>query len=248
MKDQERIITGGLVGLMLLLWLGFLVHRSPGFPGSLGGSVIGGVAALLMLGPLLYLIIKRIPFLRRTVTHLVPMRTLLAWHIYAGILGPILGLIHSGHRFESPLGMALTGFMLVVVMSGFIGRYILGQVAKDIGEKSGMLKELRAEYERAAMALHANPDGAVAAASRFTFIAWLYAPDWMVRIRDARIAHAVRVSESISDLEFAIRSDQLLREVFRRWLMVHIVISLLLYALLAAHIGAATYFGLRWLR
>jgi hypothetical protein len=58
----------------------------------------------------------------------------------------------------------------------------------------------------------------------------------------------VRVSESISDLEFAIRSDQLLREVFRRWLMVHIVISLLLYALLAAHIGAATYFGLRWLR
>jgi hypothetical protein len=28
-------------------------------------------------------------------------------HIYAGVLGPILGVLHSGHRFESPLGIAL---------------------------------------------------------------------------------------------------------------------------------------------
>ena len=40
MKERERIIVTGLVTLMFILWLGFLVHRSPRFAGSLWGGVL----------------------------------------------------------------------------------------------------------------------------------------------------------------------------------------------------------------
>ena len=41
-------------------------------------------------------------------------------------------------------------------------------------------------------------------------------------------------------------------ELFKRWfgrsLKVHIILSVILYALLTLHIGSGIYFGLRWLR
>ena len=54
MKERERVVASGLVILMLLLWLGFIVHLSPRFPGSLWGGVLGVSGALLMLWPLAY--------------------------------------------------------------------------------------------------------------------------------------------------------------------------------------------------
>src|SRR5215217_7585105 len=99
MQERSRIIVGGLVLFLAIFLLGFVVHISPRFPGSLTGSLIGITGALLMLVPLLYLIVKRVPFLKARVTRIVSLRTLLAIHIYAGVLGPILGAIHSAHKF-----------------------------------------------------------------------------------------------------------------------------------------------------
>ena len=43
-----------------------------------------------------------------------------------------------------------------------------------------------------------------------------------------------------------------MHEFFKRWfgrsLYLHIVLSVILYMLLALHIGSGIYFGLRWLR
>ena len=41
MKERERLVIGGLCGLMLVLWLGFLVHRSSRFAGSAWGGLLG---------------------------------------------------------------------------------------------------------------------------------------------------------------------------------------------------------------
>ena len=77
MKERERIVVIGLIVLMLILWLGFLVHRSPRFPGSAWGGTLGVAGALLMLWPLGYSVVKRVPALKAAVTLRVPMRTLL---------------------------------------------------------------------------------------------------------------------------------------------------------------------------
>ena len=111
-----------------------------------------------MLVPLAYLIVKRVGPLKRAVTRRVSLRTLLAWHIYAGILGPILGLLHTGHKFVSPLGIALTAMMIVVVLSGFIGRYLLGRTGQTIREKREMLTDLELAYRQTAGELAAHPE------------------------------------------------------------------------------------------
>jgi len=132
MKDRQGIIVTGVVCVLLLSWLGFLVHRSPRFPGSGVGAVFGIAGAVLMLGLLAYPMVKRVPFLHALVTPHVSMHSLLAAHVYAGILGPLLAIIHTGHKFDSLLGIMLTAVMLLVVVNGFMVRYLLPMSAMKL--------------------------------------------------------------------------------------------------------------------
>ncbi|MFO0842306.1 MAG: hypothetical protein U0797_07880 [Gemmataceae bacterium] len=251
MKERERLVVGGLVGLMLLLWLGYLVHRSPRFAGSLAGGVLGVSGAVLMLVPLAYLVVKRIPPLRKLVTGYVSMRTLLAWHIYAGILGPILALLHTGHKFESPLGGVLTALTLVVVLSGFVGRYLMSQFSEEVRQKKEMLTRLELAYRQTAGELAAHPEQIAALRPLAGFwtrlVAGLFmeAPGQGQRELPAP-ARALRLAESMADLEYAIKTQEAFRRWFAGWLRFHIVISFALYALLALHVWAGIHFGLRW--
>ena len=252
MQERERSTVTGLVVLMLLLWGGFLVHRSPRFPGSLAGGLLGIAAALLMLVPLAYLVVKRMPALRQAVTRKVSMRTLLAWHIYAGIVGPILALLHSGHRFASPLGIALTAMMLVVVLSGFTGRYLMSRIAQDVSARSGQLEVLRREHAELARALPLHAGAAALLRPLSGLFSRVLVAPFFVRERrgdeqTALVARALRVADATADLEYAIKTSQTFKRAFAVWLRVHITISLLLYALLALHVGAEAYLGLRWL-
>ena len=77
MKERERIVVTGVLSVLLLGWLGFLVHRSPRFAGSGVGAVFGIAGAVLMLVPLAYPIVKRIPFLNARITPHVSMQSLL---------------------------------------------------------------------------------------------------------------------------------------------------------------------------
>ncbi len=249
MKERDRLAATGLVALMLVLWLGFLVHRSPRFAGSAWGGVLGVSGALVMLVPLAYTVVKRIPPLKRAVTPRVSLRTLLAWHIYAGILGPILGLLHTGHKFDSPLGIALTAMMLLVVLSGFVGRYLMNQVSADLREKKELLTGLELAYRETAGELAAHPDQAALLRPVSGFWTRL-AAGLLVSDDRASLAappiRALRLAESMADLEYAIRNHEALKRAFARWVTFHVVTSLALYALLALHVWAGIHFGLRW--
>lgn len=248
MKERERIVASGLVVLMLIAWLGFLVHRSPRFAGSLWGGVMGVSGALLMLVPLAYMVVKRIPPLKRAVTRRVSMPTLLAWHIYAGILGPILALLHTGHKFASPLGIALTALTLVVVLSGFAGRYLMSQFSQTIREKRELLTRLESAYRQTAGELAAHPEQA-AALQAFSGFWTRLAAGFVFPVRqqtESVPARALRLAESIADVEYAIKTHETFKGWFAAWLKFHIAISLALYVLLALHVWVGIYFGLRW--
>ncbi len=258
MKERERIVVTGLVVLMLLTWLGFTVHRSPRFAGSLWGGILGVSGAMLMLVPLAYMVVKRNGRLRNRLTKFISMRTLLAWHIYAGIVGPIMVLLHTGHKFESPLGIVLTAMTLVVVLSGFVGRYLMKQFTTEIREKKTTLNQLQEIYQRALVQLGDNPDKAhllwhfsgffrrVAAGLFVREVAAGAATSPTSEITST--ATALRLSESIADLEYAIKTHETFKTWFAKWLKIHIVISFILYALMGLHIWAAVHFGVRWFK
>lgn len=254
MKEQERVLATGLVSLLLILWLGFLVHQSPRFAGSFWGGMLAVSGTTLMLVPLAYLCIKRIKRLKQFVTRFVSMRTLLAWHIYAGILGPILVLLHTGHKFESPLGIALTAMTLIVVLSGFVGRYLMQQFSQEIREKKTLLAELTGVYDRAETEILHQPQKGATLRPFAGFFSRMTARIFLQEEQDSRssdtagpsASQLVRLAESIADVEYAIATHEQFKSWFGKWLKIHIGISFLLYALLTLHIYFAIYFGLRW--
>lgn len=245
MKERERVIVTGLVALMVLVWLPFTAHQSPRFAGSLLGGLFAVTGTVLMLLPLAYVFVKRSRTLRTRVTRYVKMRTLLTWHIYAGVLGPILVVIHTGHKFESQLGIALTSMVLLVVLSGFVGRYLMKQLGTELREKKATLKELQARYAT----LLREPDFAARAADYSK-------PSWRVTLATALVGSSAgelspaqtltRVATATADLEYAVRTHETFKLWFGRWLRFHIVISFALYGLLALHVWGAIHFGLRW--
>ena len=252
MQERDRIVVTGLVVLLVLLALGFYFHRDPSFPGSLTGGVLGISGAALMFVPLAYLFVKRIPLLKRTITPAVSMRTLLAIHIYAGVLGPILGLLHSGHKFQSPLGISLTIMMIVVALSGFVGRYLMSRIAMEMREQQQLLAGLRVAYDRTAAELTKEPEKARALQPFAGFFGRL-AAQFFIRDPNSDLEppsasnRALRLSESIADMEYAVKTHEVFKDAFGRWLVCHIIIALILYALLVLHIWSAWYFGIRWL-
>lgn len=250
MKAREHLAVSGLVVLLLILWLGFLVHRSPGFAGTALGGLLGISGAVLMLVPLAYMVVKRVKFLKTRVTRFVSMSTLLKWHIYTGVLGPILAILHTGHKFESPLGVALTATMLIVVFSGFAGRYLMNQFSQTIKEKKQILTQLELAYRQTAEELAANPEQ-IAILQPFgglltRAVVYFFKKSAGSQSAIATPIRAIQLAQSIAGLEHSIKVHELFKKWFAFWLKIHIAVSLLLYVFLGLHIWSAIYFGLRW--
>ena len=217
MRERASFIVGALAVLLLALPLGYLLHVSARFPGSLAGSLIGVAGALLMLIALAYPLAKRVPWIHDRLTPKVSLPSLLALHVYTGVLGPILGVVHSAHKFTSPLGIALVASMLVVVLSGYVGRFYLGRVAKGVRGRSGELGELQRTLAALGLGGESKED-----------------------MREG-------VALAVADMESAVRTERAVQQLLQRWLYLHIIVGVLLYVLLTLHIWAGLYFGLRWL-
>jgi len=248
-RERERLVITLLVVLAAIVWLGFLLHRSPSFAGSAVGGAFAVVGGVLMLVPAAYAAVKRVPALKRPVTRRVSMRTLLAWHIYAGVIGPILVLIHTGHKFESSLGIALTAMTLLVVVSGFVGRYLFSRVSREIRAKEAIRDDLRRALRHRREEIDIDPTARRAVDTFATLTGRAFAGALLVTARphsSPRVEAAVETARSLADVEQAIADHDLLRSLFRRWLRTHIVITFILYLLMALHVWAAIHFGLRW--
>lgn len=246
MKERERIVVTGVLTVLLFAWLGFLVHRSPRFAGSGVGAVFGIAGALLMLVPLAYTFVKRIPFLHAWITPHVSLQSWLTIHVYAGILGPLLGIIHTGHKYDSMLGITLTAVMLLVVVSGFVGRYLLSYVNQEIKDKLLLLQTARGDLDSAWGALKASPP-AQTGMPKVPLLAAGLASLGLGSQFSGPAGEVTTAAESVADLEYAVRTHELFKRWCSLWLKVHLVLSVLLYALLGLHIWAEIHFGLRWL-
>lgn len=247
MKEREGIIVTGVICVLLLAWLGFLFHNSPRFPGSGLGSAFGIAGAVLMLVPLAYPIAKRIPFFRTRITKHVSMQSLLLLHDYTGILGPLLAIIHTGHKFDSMLGIALTSVLLLVVVSGFTVRYLLTFVSQEIKDKLVLLQTARGDLDNAWGILEKSV-AEMGSIPKAPFLVSGLASFGFELDSGGSAGKVTRTAESVADLEYAVRTYELFKRWFGLSLILHIILSMILYALLALHIGSGIYFGLRWLQ
>ncbi len=244
MRDREWTIVTLLVLLMLTVWLGFLLHSSPRFAGSLFGGVLGVTGTFLMFVPLVtYMVVKRVQVIKRRVTGWMSMRTLLTVHIYTALFGSILALLHTGHKFDSPLGMALTAMVLLIVLSGFIGRYLMSHISQGLSEKKQMLRRLQLEFEQ--MSDDIAHEKVEPTSNRPTQDrSWNWPSGWS-QTEDS-VSSVSTVTGGIADLEYSIAVHGWMKNWFQKWLRFHRVIFEVLIFLLVLHVWSGVYYGLRW--
>ena len=119
----------------------------------------------------------------------------------------MLGIVHTGHKFNSPLGIALVVAMLAVVFSGFAGHYFVVQLGTDLRSQQGMLAVLRTRYDAVARALMSGSSAALAAVDDMTLPGLL---------------------TGIVDLELSITEREALNRSLSRWVVLHIGAALVI--------------------
>jgi hypothetical protein len=108
-----------------------------------GGSVghkLGITGASMMVLMLLYSVRKRVGALRR----LGPLSRWLDVHIYLGVFGPLLVVLHSSFKVQGLVALSFWS-MVVVALSGVLGRYLYLQIPRTRAGEELALAELETQ-------------------------------------------------------------------------------------------------------
>ena len=104
------------------------------------GHVMGIVGMMLMLmTETLYTFRKRFRWLQ-----VGRLRAWLSFHIFTGLVGPALVLTHSAFEFNGLAGLSMF-FTLIVVASGFVGRYLYTAIPRSRAGAELTLAEVTAQ-------------------------------------------------------------------------------------------------------
>jgi hypothetical protein len=224
------------------------------------GHSLGIVGFLMMLSTeTLYSLRKRWPGF-----HAGPMSIWLQLHIFTGLVGPYLVLLHTGWKFSGLAGV-LTLLTLVVVFSGIIGRYIYTAVPRTLDGvevEVGQLEEriAGANQQLQKFGLTGPATEALAVATAVQQPGWLLVLGrpvihWMQRERlryalgklDAEsLPHAPMLKQLLGErqrLQTQLNSLDATRRLLALWHLFHIPMSGMLFALAGVHIVAALYYA-----
>jgi hypothetical protein len=138
------ILITGIYGLVLLL------TRAIPPAGELFGHSLGILGFIFMLmTETLYSLRKR----SRTVAW-GKMSAWLQLHIFTGLVGPYLVLLHTSWKFNGIAGVT-TLLTVIIVLSGFIGRYIFTRIPRTLDglEIEGTLSEEALRHARRLLGL-----------------------------------------------------------------------------------------------
>jgi hypothetical protein len=114
---------------VLLIFLAWLVYSAGIYKaGDDVGYNLGLVGGLMMLSLLLYPVRKRVRFMQ----HVGSMQVWFRYHQVAGIVGPLLVLFHSTFQVGSMNGRVALYAMLLVAISGLVGRFFYRHIHKGM--------------------------------------------------------------------------------------------------------------------
>jgi len=246
----------------------YIVYEAVTMPagGHPFGHALGILGSLLMvMTELLYSARKRLSWFK-----FGRVRHWLSFHIFTGIVGPALVLMHTGLAFRGLAGLTMLLTMLVVA-SGFLGRYIYTAVPRTLAGVELGRRTLEQEMQTQQAALAAWSVGKsrqiqilVQQEGTAVLVAQDLSPsDVLVhRLREwqaqRQIHHAigqldkeerVRMKEiegllrRQQNLARQIRSLQAVRRLMGWWHMAHVPLGMTLFTAMFIHIVATIYYG-----
>ena len=146
LRNSKEIIFALLACILIAASYGAVLLYTNQIPAAseLYGHTIGIIGFLLMLSTeTLYSLRKRTRSSRWG-----PMSTWLQIHIFTGIVGPFMVLLHTSWKFNGLAG-ATTLLTVIIVISGFIGRYIYTRIPRTL---DGMEESQASQAQATALA------------------------------------------------------------------------------------------------
>jgi hypothetical protein len=233
-------------------------------PSGSVGIVLGIAGLALMLMPLVYVARKKIRLLSKWGS----IQTWLQAHIFCGIVGPVLITFHTSFKFNGIIAVAFW-LMVLVVLSGFVGRYLYVRIPRSVRgvELSHDEVRTRAEVLKAQLAASGLPTPLLEDVYAFerravphddrASLAGLFLGDLLLQRHRTQLRRKVLdagIPASVIDDALATLTERawLLRDLaylrlsqrlFGMWHVFHLPLVYGMYAIAALHVGVALYFG-----
>ena len=152
LRGNRELWWAVVVGILITIIYGTVVFYTRAIPaaGELFGHGLGIFGFILMLmTETLYSLRKR----TRSASW-GRMSSWLQFHIFTGLVGPYMVLLHTSWKFNGLAG-AVTLLTIIIVLSGIIGRYIYTRIPRTLDglEIEGTLSEAALRQARQFMAL-----------------------------------------------------------------------------------------------
>jgi hypothetical protein len=128
-RGNRELWLSFLTAILITAVYAYVVFWTRAIPpaGALFGHLLGILGFILMLlTEILYSIRKR-----SQTAQWGSMASWLQFHIFTGLIGPYMVLLHSSWKFNGLAG-ATTLLTIIIVISGFIGRYIYTQIPRSL--------------------------------------------------------------------------------------------------------------------
>jgi len=231
-----------------------------------GGSIghkLGITGASMMVLMLLYSVRKRVGALRR----LGPLSRWLDVHIYLGVFGPLLVVLHSSFKVQGLVALSFWS-MVVVALSGVLGRYLYLQIPRTRAGEEVALAELEAQDRELSGQLRnrfdlgeaqlARLDALVAVPTRVGLIggfARLVTDDLRLRSGLRQFARSCRSVPRpvVREFERVVRQKahvhrrillwDRVHELFHYWHVLHKPFALVMYVFMIVHVAVALATG-----
>lgn len=127
LKNIELWSSALVILIITALYLSVTSRSSIPAASSIFGHGLGIAGFVLMLmTEILYSLRKKYQLARWG-----KLQNWLSFHIFTGLVGPFMVLLHTSWKFQGLAGV-LTLFTLIIVASGFIGRYIYTAIPRSI--------------------------------------------------------------------------------------------------------------------
>jgi hypothetical protein len=257
-RNRELVLAAMAILAISGLYLGIV--NAMGIPEARGlfGHSIGVLGFLLMLAT------ETLYSFRKRVVHRPwgSMNQWLRFHIFTGIVGPYMVLLHSAWSFRGLAGLVML-LTILVVLSGFIGRYIYTAVPRMVDGAEIEIRELekRVEITRADLRRVLGPQaeqllderapkeagpGLILGRGPMSWVrhlrrwAELRALDPAARLQAKEMDILV---SRLSELQRQQGSMATARRMLSTWHTIHIPLGMALFTAALFHIGAALYYA-----
>jgi hypothetical protein len=233
------------------------------------GHGVGIIATLFMLSNFLYPLRKRLGFMKGTAS----IKSWLTFHVFVGIMSPLVIAFHATFQSRNQLATSTYISLLVVVMTGLIGRYVYGLVPTSHGkarELAFVRDQLRYEQNKMSTLLESTLESghfqtlfesasAEPEKGGSLILHFLTAPFRWLGARAALLRVRSRFSNRESYLTFKyayldvrrlytqVSFYSKLKRLLSAWRAFHVVLSIFLVIVISFHVGFSIYLGYRWL-